>query len=85
VANWAVSIGLKQGDVVALLMDNRPEFVWTWLGLAKIGVVISFINHNLTGKPLIHSLSVCKANNMIIGANIFHSSFTINDDRYHQT
>jgi hypothetical protein len=35
VANWAASEGLVQGDVVGLIMDNRPEYVITWLGLAK--------------------------------------------------
>jgi hypothetical protein len=30
VANWALSIGLKEKDVVALMMDNRPEFIFMW-------------------------------------------------------
>ena len=34
VANWALSEGLERGDVVALLMDNRAEYVATWLGLS---------------------------------------------------
>lgn len=49
------------------MMDNRPEFIFTWLGLVKIGVCVSLINTNLTGKPLIHSLSVCGATHAIIG------------------
>jgi fatty-acyl-CoA synthase len=28
---------MKKGDCVALMMDNRPEFIFIWLGLAKIG------------------------------------------------
>jgi hypothetical protein len=30
-------------------MMNRPEFIIFWLGMAKIGVVTSFLNHNLRG------------------------------------
>lgn len=51
-------------------MENRPEFLFTWIGMAKIGVCCSFINTYLTGKPLIHSLSVCGANIAIIGKYI---------------
>ena len=58
VARWAQSQGLKRGDVVALLMENRPEFVVHWLGFAKIGVVTALINTNLTGRPLVHSLEM---------------------------
>ncbi len=30
-------------------MMNRPEFIIFWLGMAKVGVVTSFLNHNLRG------------------------------------
>lgn len=67
VANWGLAEGFKKKQVVALMMDNRPEFLFTWLGLAKIGVIISLINTNLKGSPLQHSFSVCKATHYIIG------------------
>jgi acyl-CoA synthetase (AMP-forming)/AMP-acid ligase II len=44
-----VARGFRKGDVVALFMMNRPEFVATWMGLAKVGVVTAFLNHNLRG------------------------------------
>lgn len=31
-----VEQGFKHGDVVALYMWNRPEYVCTWLGCAKV-------------------------------------------------
>src|ERR1700753_1718628 len=34
-AHWAIAQGLKQGDCVALLMKNRPDFLCCWLGLFK--------------------------------------------------
>eukprot|EP01100_Stratorugosa_tubuloviscum_P007981 TRINITY_DN32_c3_g1_i1.p1 TRINITY_DN32_c3_g1~~TRINITY_DN32_c3_g1_i1.p1 ORF type:complete len:651 (+),score=321.74 TRINITY_DN32_c3_g1_i1:78-2030(+) len=67
VANWALSVGLKPGDTVSLMMDNRPEFVFIWVGLAKIGVIIALINTYLKGPSLLHSLSVSKATRYIIG------------------
>jgi len=49
-------------------MDNRPEYIFTWLGLAKAGAIIALINTNLVGRPLVHSLTVCKARHFIVGA-----------------
>jgi fatty-acyl-CoA synthase len=66
VARWAQSQNLRQGDVVALLMENRPEFVIHWLGLAKIGAVTALINTNLVGKPLAHSLAISGARQLIL-------------------
>ena len=52
-ANWALSQGLKAGDVVALMMSNRPEFIVSWLAFAKIGVITAFLNFNLRGTSLL--------------------------------
>jgi fatty-acyl-CoA synthase len=61
-ANWcASSLALKEGDVVALVMSNRPEFVITWLAFAKIGVATAFINHNLRGSSLEHCIRIARA------------------------
>lgn len=66
VANWANARGIGRGDVVALLMFNRPEYVSIWLGLAKVGAVTALINTNLTGEPLRHSIRVSDAAHLIV-------------------
>ena len=35
-ARWALGQGLAKGDVVALLMTNRPEYFAVWLGIAVV-------------------------------------------------
>lgn len=70
VANWALSKGFGHGDVVALDMENRPEVIITWLGLTKIGVVISLLNHNLVRKSLLHCIKVCHARAVIFGHEV---------------
>lgn len=70
VAHWAMDQGIGKGDVVALLMHNRPEFVSTWLGLAKIGAVTALINTNLTGEPLRHSIRVSDAQHLVVDAEL---------------
>jgi fatty-acyl-CoA synthase len=69
-AHWGVSIGLKAGDVVALFMQNRPDYIAAWYGLSKIGVVIALINHNLQGPALLHCVTVAKSKAVIVGFEI---------------
>jgi fatty-acyl-CoA synthase len=68
VAHWAKAHGLGRGQRVALLMQNRPEFVETWAGLAKAGVTTALINTNLTGRALEHAIVTADAKHWIVGA-----------------
>ena len=69
IANWALDLGLKAGDSVALIMENRPEYVSIWYGFSKIGVVVGLINHNLTDQPLAHCVNIADAKLVISGAD----------------
>jgi acyl-CoA synthetase (AMP-forming)/AMP-acid ligase II len=60
--------GIGQGDVVALLMDNRPEFIFTVLGLSRLRAITSLINTNVTGQGLTHAVNVCKPKAVLVGA-----------------
>src|SRR5689334_6911117 len=51
-ARWAIANGVRKGDVVCLLMPNRPEFPAIWLGIARAGGVIGLLNTHLTGAAL---------------------------------
>ena len=66
-ANWALSLGLKQGDTVALFMENRPDFLCAWLGLFKAGLAAALINTNQRGQPLAHSIEIAAARHVIVG------------------
>ena len=69
-ARWAANQGLKKGDVAALFMENRPEYVMAWLGLIKIGAVVALINSNQKGAPLAHSIAISGARHAIVGAEL---------------
>ncbi len=69
-AHAALALGLQRGDVVALLMSNRPEFVLTWLGLSKAGIVAALINTSATGTVLRHALTEVGARAVIVGAEL---------------
>ena len=62
-AHWGQSVGLKAGDTVALFMENRPDYIAFWTGMAKIAVRTALINNNLAGAGLAHCVKIvdCKA------------------------
>lgn len=59
--------GLRAGDVCALAMENRPEFFYSWFGLVKLGVVVAFINTQVSGRPLVHALESTGAKAVVLG------------------
>jgi fatty-acyl-CoA synthase len=69
-ARWAQRQGIRRGDVVALLMENRPEYLFCWLGLAKLGAIGALINSNLSGSSLSHCLRVSQARHLVLGAEL---------------
>ena len=46
-------------------MENRPEFVATWLGLSQLGVIVPLINTNLKKQSLVHSITIASCNGLI--------------------
>src|SRR5579863_8604850 len=66
-ANLFLALGVQRGENVALLMENRPEFLETLTGLAKLGAVTAAINTALTGAALVHSLNISGAKRIIVG------------------
>ncbi len=66
-ANLFRQRGFKKGDVVALLMENRPEYLIIIAGLAKLGIIISLINTGVRGQVLAHVANICNAQAIIIG------------------
>ncbi|OQR75958.1 long-chain fatty acid transport protein 4-like [Tropilaelaps mercedesae] len=84
VANYFAMVGFREGDTVALIMENRPEYVLLWLGLSKIGVVTALINTNLRLKPLAHSIGIVNSKAIIfspaMAANLIVSKQDLRDN-----
>ncbi len=68
IAHWALERGLGRGDVVALLMENRPEYLEVWAGLAKVGATTALLNTNLTGAALRHVLEASGCTTLVVGS-----------------
>ena len=69
-AHWALAHGIRKGDVVVLLMENRPEYLFAWLGIVKLGGVVALINTNLRGHPLAHCIGIANARHAIVGSEL---------------
>jgi fatty-acyl-CoA synthase len=67
-ARWALEQGLAKGDVVCLLMTNRPEYMAIWLGITSTGVVVSLLNTQLVGTSLAHCIRVVSPRHIIAAA-----------------
>lgn len=70
IANLFQVLGYKNGDVIGLFMENCPEFVATWLGLSKIGIIVPLINTNQRQASLIHSIKVAHCQALIYGESL---------------
>lgn len=67
-AHFALAQGLKAGDVAALMMENRPEFLYIWFALAKIGCVSALINTQASGDALRHALATTASKLLFLGS-----------------
>jgi fatty-acyl-CoA synthase len=74
-ARWALDQGVTKGDVVGLLMTNRPEYFATWLGITSIGGVVALLNTNLVGPSLAHCINIVNLKHLIV-ASEFLSTVT---------
>lgn len=65
-ARWALNQGIAKGDVVCLLMTNRPEYFAAWLGITRAGGVVALLNTNLVGPSLAHCINVVRSKHVIV-------------------
>ncbi len=59
--------GVRKGDCIGLVLENRPELVAGVLATVKLGAVAGLVNTNQKNETLLHSLNLLKARVLIIG------------------
>jgi fatty-acyl-CoA synthase len=69
-ARWALAQGLVKGDVVALLMTNRPEYVAIWLGITRAGGTVALLNTNLAGPTLAFCIDSVAPRHVIVAGEL---------------
>ncbi|KAJ5294332.1 hypothetical protein PENANT_c006G09894 [Penicillium antarcticum] len=63
---------VKRKEIVAIDFMNSSTFLFMVLGLWSIGAVPAFINYNLAGKPLTHSIRASTAKLLIVDPDVSH-------------
>jgi fatty-acyl-CoA synthase len=69
-ARWALAQGLRKGEVVCLLMPNRPEYPAIWLGITGAGGAVALLNTNLSGPSLAHCIDLVAPQHVIVAAEL---------------
>src|SRR5215475_12192987 len=72
-ARWALAQDLRKGDTVCLLMPGRPEFLALWVGVTRVGGVVSLLNTNLTGMALAYCINVVEPKHIVVAAELFEA------------
>ncbi|WP_216829881.1 ATP-dependent acyl-CoA ligase [Alkalihalobacterium elongatum] len=62
------SLGLSKGDTCAVMLPNSPEFLATWLGLARLGVIEVPVNVGLRGDLLAYILNKAECQAIVISS-----------------
>lgn len=79
VANGFTGMGIKKGDHVAILMENCPDFIFAWFGLAKIGAIEAPFNPFHKGKILEYLINYSDAEILVISSSFIEEIAAIED------
>jgi len=80
VANSLAKMGIKKGDHAAILMENCPEFIYTWFGLAKLGAVEAPFNPFHKGNILEYLINYSDAEILVISSGFIDEIKSVERD-----
>ncbi|NWN91244.1 long-chain-acyl-CoA synthetase [Marinobacter adhaerens] len=70
IAAFFLARGLKKGDSIAVLLENRPELLAVVTGAAKIGVACAMMNTSQKGRVLEHSAGLVSPKMVVVGEEL---------------
>jgi long-chain acyl-CoA synthetase len=65
-ANGLLQLGVKKGDVIAIILGNAPQYVITYYAAQKIGAIPSGVNPTYKPTEVLHQLELLKAKYIVI-------------------
>ncbi|GAG00390.1 unnamed protein product, partial [marine sediment metagenome] len=71
IANAFKRIGVSKGTMVAIMLPNMPAFIYTWMGLNKIGAVEVPININFRENEIGYILQHSEASAIVIHGDYY--------------
>ncbi|MBD9485310.1 long-chain-acyl-CoA synthetase [Pseudomonas sp. PDM14] len=79
-AHYLRDHGLRQGDSVALMFENRFELLAGVVACAKLGAVSALINSSQRGRVLAHSITLASPRLVLVGEELFSAFSEVADD-----
>jgi len=70
-ANALAKLGVKKGDRVALYMANRPEYIISVYGIARLGAVFTPMNPTYKEGEIAHQLNDAEASMLIVQESLY--------------
>src|ERR671922_912500 len=70
-ANALANLGVKKGDRVALFMTNRPEYLISLYGIARLGAVFTPMNPTYKEGEITHQLNDAEASVLIVQESLY--------------
>jgi long-chain acyl-CoA synthetase len=70
-ANALAKLGVKKGDRVALYMTNRPEYIISLYGIARLGAVFTPMNPTYKEGEIEHQLNDAEASVLIVQESLY--------------
>lgn len=77
-------LGVRKGDRVAFMLENRPEFLQAWFGLAQIGAILVAFNTRWQAPEVAHLLALAEPRYALVSASyreVFHTALSSSDFR----
>jgi len=79
VAQGFAGLGVKKGNHVAVLMENCPQFIYTWYGLALLGAVEAPFNPFHKGSILEYLINYSDAEILVISSSFIDEIRSVQD------
>ncbi|WP_430462713.1 long-chain-acyl-CoA synthetase [Thalassolituus sp. LLYu03] len=76
-SHFLMSQGIRTGDTVGVMLENRPETLIAVLATVKLGAIASMINTSQRGEVLEHSINLVKPRVLLIGEEMLDQVATV--------
>lgn len=79
-AHLLMGQGIRSGDTVAVMLENRPETLIAVLATVKLGAIASMINTSQRGEVLEHSIKLVSPRVLLVGEELLDNLSTVEKD-----
>jgi len=80
IASFLKTKGIKKGDCISLVMQNRIEFLVNLTGIVKLGAIAGLINTNIARVQLVHCINLIDSKKCVFGEEQLESLAEVIDE-----